>query len=108
MKKILNKCFDKDYPKDLSENDSESVGGVYDVYKKGFESAYRLKDNDKRLDLANAQLIGYFAGKWTGLIGMIEAMNLTKKEWEKLKKDYEPNLDENDFNEIEDYFNSVS
>jgi hypothetical protein len=103
-KKIIDKYFDKDYPKKLSENDNEFVGGVYDVYKKGFESAYKIKEKDKRLDLASQQFIGYYAGKWGDLIGMIKAMNLTKKEWEKLKKDYEPNLNKIDLDEIEDYF----
>ena len=58
------------------------------------------------LDLAHAQLVGYFAGKWGNLIGMIQEMNLTKKEWQKLKKDYEPHLDEKDLQEIEDFFAS--
>lgn len=58
----------------------------------------------KQLDLAHAQIVGYFAGKWGNLIGMIEAMGLTKKEWEKLKKDYEPHLDESDMKEVEEFF----
>ena len=62
----------------------------------------------KRLDLAHAQIVGYFAGKWGDLIGLIIAMNLTKKEWEKLKNDYSLLLDESDFKEIEEYFSSVS
>lgn len=58
----------------------------------------------KKLDYANQQLLGYYAGKWGNLIGMIEEMNLTKKEWEKLKNDYEPYLDENDLKEIEEHY----
>jgi hypothetical protein len=58
----------------------------------------------KQLDLANAQMIGFKIGKWDGIIHLIESMGLTKKEWEKLKKDYEPQLDESDMKEIEDFF----
>lgn len=57
-----------------------------------------------RLDLANAQLLGYFAGKWGNLIGMVEGMDLKKSEWIKIKKDYEPYLDDEDIKEIDNYF----
>ena len=35
------------------------------------------------LDLADAQFIGYWFGTWNGngIIGMVQSMNLTKKEW---------------------------
>lgn len=58
----------------------------------------------KQLDLANQQLLGYYHGKWGNLIGMIEAMGLTSKEWEVLKKDYEPYLEDSDIKEIDMYF----
>lgn len=103
-KEILGKCFDEDYPEKLTEDgDSEFVGGIYDVYKKAFERAFKVKNDDIRLDLANAQFLGYFSGKWGDLIGMIKAMDLTKKEWEILKNDYELNFDEIEFDEIENY-----
>ena len=41
-----------------------------------------------------------------GIIGMVQAMNLTKKEWVKLKSDYpiEANMDESDIKEVDAYF----
>ena len=61
----------------------------------------------KKLDFANQQLLGYYAGKWNNLLGMIEEMDLTHKEWIILKNDYEPNLDECDYKEIDEYFASL-
>ena len=60
---------------------------------------------ETKLELANQQLLGYYHGKWGNLIGMIEEMALTKQEWIKLKKDYEPYLDETDKIEIDEHFN---
>ena len=61
-----------------------------------------------KLDLADAQFIGYWFGKWNvnGIIGMVESMGLTKKEWLKLKSDYpiEANMDESDIKEVDAYF----
>ena len=41
---------------------------------------YYIKMANK-LDLADAQFIGYWFGKWNGngIIGMVQSMNLTKK-----------------------------
>jgi len=60
----------------------------------------------KNLDLANQQFLGYFNGKWRQLIGMVEAMGLTAKEWEKLKSDYSLYLDEDDIEEVNQFFES--
>lgn len=51
-----------------------------------------------KLDLADAQ--------FNNIIGLIEAMGLTKKEWLKLKSDYPTisNLDESDIKEVDEYF----
>lgn len=61
-----------------------------------------------KLDLADAQFIGYWFGKWNGngITGMVQAMNLTKKEWVKLKSDYsiEANMDESDIKEVDAHF----
>jgi len=59
-----------------------------------------------KLDLADAQLIGFAHGKWYGtdVIGLITAMVLTKKEWIKLKKEYPQSLDEIDEKEIDEQF----
>ena len=61
-----------------------------------------------KLDLADAQFIGYWSGKWNdnGIIGMVKSMGLTKKEWLKLKSDYptEANMDESDIKEVDAYF----
>ena len=59
-----------------------------------------------QLDLADAQFLGYFHGKYRSLIGMVEAMGLTKDEWTKLKSQYELYLDDADIQDIEDHFNS--
>ena len=58
----------------------------------------------KKLELANQQFLGYFNGKWKQLIGMVEAMGLTKKEWEKLKSDYSLYLDDEDVKEVNEFF----
>ncbi len=61
-----------------------------------------------KLDLADAQFIGFKHGKWnrSDIIGLVIAMGLNKKEWEKLKKDYPLQLDEDDIKEINEYFES--
>lgn len=61
----------------------------------------------KQLDLAHAQFVGYYAGKWGFLIGMIISMNLSKKEWQKMITDYDVHLDPNDIKEIEEYYESI-
>lgn len=61
-----------------------------------------------KLDLADAQFLGYYFGKWngTGVIGLVQSMGLTKKEWLKLKTDYPTfaNMDESDIKEIDQHF----
>lgn len=58
----------------------------------------------KSLDLANQQLLGYYHGKWGNLIGMIEEMNLSEKEWNTIKEKYVSYLDEVDVKEIDEHF----
>jgi hypothetical protein len=60
-----------------------------------------------KLDLADAQFIGFKAGKWEShdITGMVEAMGLTKKEWLKWKCDYPTILDNEDVKAIDEYFN---
>ena len=59
-----------------------------------------------KLDLADAQFIGFKEGKWSAnIIHLIESMGLTKREWIKWKELYPNVLDEADFNQIEEYFN---
>lgn len=59
-----------------------------------------------RLDLAEAQFIGYYFRKRdsNGIIGLIESMGLTKKEWIKLKSKNQILFDKLDIAEIDDYF----
>lgn len=61
-----------------------------------------------KLDIVNAQFIGFRTGKWhrNDIIRLVEEMNLTKKEWNKLKDLYtvDNDIDEDDFKEIEEYF----
>lgn len=61
-----------------------------------------------KLDLADAQFIGFAHGKWhrSDIIGLIQGMGLTRKEWEKWKRDYDGHyLTEDEHKEIEEYFN---
>lgn len=59
-----------------------------------------------KLDLADAQFIGFKHGKDQALIGMIESMGMTKKEWETWKKDFPTDpLTEVEIKEIDEYFN---
>ena len=60
-----------------------------------------------RLDLADAQFIGFQAGKWGShdITGMVEAMGLTKKEWLNWQFDYPTILDVEDVEAIDEYFN---
>jgi hypothetical protein len=59
-----------------------------------------------KLDLADAQFIGFAIGKREpGIIHLIDGMGLTKKEWEKWKRDYPQSyLTESEMQEIEEYF----
>jgi hypothetical protein len=59
-----------------------------------------------RLDLADAQLLGFSMGKnnWNGIIDLVESMGLTRAEWNKWKDEYPSSLDSNDFDAIEEHF----
>lgn len=60
-----------------------------------------------KLDLADAQFVGFFHGKWnrSDITGLIEGMALTKSEWNKWKKDYATSvMDDEDIKEIDEYF----
>lgn len=59
-----------------------------------------------KLDLAYAQFIGFFHGKWNfnDIIGLVIGMGLTKKEWLKLRNEYPVMIDESDIKEIDAYF----
>lgn len=61
-----------------------------------------------QLDVAQAQFIGFRHGKWNrqDIVGLVTSMGLTKSEWKKLKESYtvENDIDEDDLQEIEDYF----
>lgn len=59
-----------------------------------------------KLDLADAQFIGYHHGRFGSLIEMVNAMGLTKKEWLQLKKRYPqlPYLREMEVEEIDKHF----
>jgi hypothetical protein len=63
-----------------------------------------------KLDLADAQLLGFSMGKnnCDGIIDLIESMGLTKSEWNKWKKKYPNCLHINDFESIEEHFNKKS
>lgn len=60
-----------------------------------------------RLDLADAQFIGFREGSLNrdNIIGLVDSMGLTKKEWIKWKTEY-PNypLSESQIKEIDEYF----
>lgn len=59
-----------------------------------------------KLDLADAQLLGYAHGKREpGILGLIGSMGLTKSEWIKLKDRYTlSHLTSSEMLEIDDYF----
>lgn len=69
---------------------------------------FKNKQMATKLDLADAQFLGYWFGKWNGngIIGMVESMGLKKKEWIKLRSGYliEANMDETDIREVDNYF----
>lgn len=58
-----------------------------------------------KLDLADAQFIGFMHGKGQSLIAMVESMGLTKREWKNWKEKY-PNfyLTDIEIEEIDDHF----
>lgn len=61
-----------------------------------------------KLDVINAHFIGFRCGKWHGndITFLIEDLNLTKKEWLKLKEEYpiENDIDDDQIKEIDEYF----
>ena len=57
-----------------------------------------------KLDLADAQFIGYSHGRFESLLDMVSSMGLTEKEWEKWKKDYPNCLRQQEIDEINYYF----
>lgn len=59
-----------------------------------------------KLDLADAQFIGFHHGKREpGIIMLIEGMGLISQEWEKWKKSYSTSfLTESEIEEINEYF----
>jgi hypothetical protein len=59
-----------------------------------------------KLDLADAQFIGFHHGKREpGVIMLVEGMGLTKKEWEKWKQEYSSNyLTTSEIDEINEHF----
>jgi hypothetical protein len=59
-----------------------------------------------KLDLADAQFIGYCAGKDGRIIDMVQSMGLTKSEWMKWKENYTTTyLTDREVKEIDDHFN---
>lgn len=59
-----------------------------------------------KLDLADAQFIGFGVGKREpGIIILIQGMGLTKKEWETWKKKYPTYpLQDDEIQEVDEYF----
>ena len=64
--------------------------------------------DDSLLDFASQQIIGFKHGKWNrdNIIGLIDSMGLTGKEWNELKENYpiDSDLEESEIQEIDDYF----
>jgi hypothetical protein len=57
------------------------------------------------LQLAEAQLLGWYEGKHgTDIITLVASMGLTRTEWEKIKKIYPNTLNKEERMEIDDYF----
>jgi len=58
-----------------------------------------------KLDLVDAQFIGYAHGKDRDLIGMVNAMGMTKREYLQWKKKYSASyLKDSELEELDDYF----
>jgi len=101
--------------KDSKLIDSEVFNAIYkDRYMTVNQSA-KVRDRvmkiikqlmaEHLLALADAQLIGYHAGKWDGdILALVDAMGLTKSEWNKLKRNYSISLDDEDKKAINKYF----
>lgn len=71
-----------------------------------FSKSFIKINEEKMYDLAVAQFTGYASGKDQSLIGMIQAMGLTKKEWEKIKlKGDTLYLTDIEKKDIEEFFN---
>lgn len=62
-----------------------------------------------KLDLADAQFIGFKHGKHYGsnVIALVVAMGLTEREWRTWKQTYAQSLDEEDINEIDIFFSPL-
>jgi hypothetical protein len=59
-----------------------------------------------KLDLADAQFIGFSCGKDGRIVDMVKAMGLTKSEWMKWKDKYTTTyLTDSEMKEIDDHFN---
>ena len=63
-----------------------------------------------KLDLADAQFIGFKHGKWNpdDIIGLIKGMGLTEKEWVKHKSNYPDFLDDIDIETINEYYKKAN
>lgn len=61
-----------------------------------------------KLDLAEAQLLGYHSGR-SGefLTSLVSSMGLTKSEWEKIKVKYPNTLNDLEKQEIDEYFEKL-
>jgi hypothetical protein len=61
-----------------------------------------------KLDLADAQFIGFHHGKSNSgdIIGLVKSMGLTKREWEKLMKEYPTAgyISDSEVKKIDQYF----
>jgi hypothetical protein len=62
-----------------------------------------------RLDLADAQFIGFHMGKWNrdGIIDLVVSMRLTKKEWLKWQEEYLTILDQADIEAVDSFFEKL-
>lgn len=61
-----------------------------------------------KLDLADAQFIGFNHGKWNrgDIVGLVQGMGLSKKEWLKWKREYSTHpLTDEEIREIDEHFN---
>lgn len=61
-----------------------------------------------QLDVIDAQFVGFFYGRQytEDIVGLVESMGVTKKEWLKLKSEYPTfkNVNEYDIKKIDAYF----
>ena len=62
IKELIDKSFDVDYPPEVETFSEHFVGGLYDVYEKGFKSG--IGYSDKKVSDLSEEEIEQLASTW--------------------------------------------